>query len=261
MMNKKNTALLFLGSLFLASCGGGGGGGSGGGSSSGSSSAVTTPSKPEGAYIGNTSDGNDTWTLVLDNDQLFSIYGRTVNSQFQVSGFVTGKGVASNGSYPVTETVDFNYTDVLRGSATFTYVAGKSLAGSFSEAGRTVSFTSQATKTSVYDYAQPARLATVGGTWTLADLTGTWHTLTIGGDSTLRGSTPSGCVYTGTIAPRGNKNVFDVALTFGAAPCRYPGLKQTGVAVSYTLPNGMSQMMLAATDAAQANGTLLIGSR
>lgn len=39
----------------------------------------------------------------------------------------------------------------------------------------------------------------------------------------------NGCTITGTVRPRGDTNAFDVALTFGALPCVFPGAPFSGI--------------------------------
>lgn len=71
-----------------------------------------------------------------------------------------------------------------------------------------------------------------------------------------------GCNFTGTSKPRASgKNVFDVSVTFGAAPCSLPGTKATGIALTYILANGKRQLVAAAVDASRTHNSLVFGTR
>lgn len=86
----------------------------------------------------------------------------------------------------------------------------------------------------LYDgtYEQPISLSTVAGTYSgSAGSTkgGEAATFAIGQDGAIRGAGLSGCTFGGTASPHGNKNVLDASITFGPAPCIYPGAALTGV--------------------------------
>ena len=67
---------------------------------------------------------------------------------------------------------------------------------------------------------------------------------------------------TGTVKPRASgRNVFDVTLTFGGAPCVLANQTATGSAISYLLSNGSRQIVIAGTNAARDAGTALGGVR
>ncbi|SAL32426.1 hypothetical protein AWB70_02136 [Caballeronia cordobensis] len=63
-------------------------------------------------------------------------------------------------------------------------------------------------------------------------LAGTTQTrITVAGDGYLAGSTTSGCIFRGTVAPHEGANAYDVSVTFGPAPCPLPDATVTGNAV------------------------------
>ncbi len=65
------------------------------------------------------------------------------------------------------------------------------------------------------------------------------------------------------MTPRASgKNVFNLTLVFGAAPCVFPGATFSGVAYSYPLlPGSRRQLTAAARNTAQSAGLLLVGTR
>lgn len=74
------------------------------------------------------------------------------------------------------------------------------------------------------------------------------YTLNIGPSGSFTGST-GGCSFSGTTTTRASgKNVFDIALTFGAAPCRQPNHAMSGIALSYPVAGGKRQLVIAGND-------------
>jgi len=72
----------------------------------------------------------------------------------------------------------------------------------------------------------------------------------------------SGCAITGNFVARpSGKNVFNMTLTFGAAPCTLPGAGASGVAVAYPLANGKTQLIVAGVNGARSMGTAAFGTR
>ncbi|SAK43269.1 hypothetical protein [Caballeronia ptereochthonis] len=55
--------------------------------------------------------------------------------------------------------------------------------------------------------------------------------ITVAGDGYLAGTTTSGCIFKGTVAPHEGANAYDVSVTFGPAPCPLPDATVTGNAV------------------------------
>ncbi len=237
----------------LGACGGGGGGG-------GSSTPPAPIGSAEGAYIGTTSEGKTLWSLVMDTDQIYTVYGTTTAGIFAIEGFITGQGKSLNGSYSLAESYDFNYTDLLKGTASVSYQPGSSFNGSFTEGGRTLTFTSKPFPANSYVYASTASLSGITGSWGLYDLTGTYTSITIASDGKLSGTAGGSCSIQGTVKPHGSRNLFEVTLSFGNS-CRKPGLQASGIAVGFQVGNGQTQLMVTGTDSTKANGVLLIGVR
>lgn len=63
-------------------------------------------------------------------------------------------------------------------------------------------------------------------------LGGTTQTrITVAGDGYLAGTTTSGCIFKGKVAPHEGTNAYDVSVTFGPAPCPLPDATETGNAI------------------------------
>ena len=93
-------------------------------------------------------------------------------------------------------------------------------------------------------------------------LNGTAATLTMSAGGAVAG-TNLGCTFTGTALPRASgKNVFDVSVTFGAAPCALPGQTATGIAITYAVAGtAQKQLLVAVQSSTKANGTMFIATR
>lgn len=252
-------ALSLLMATLLAACGGGGG-------SSGSTAVVTTPAptvgSAQGAYIGTVSDGREHQTVILENDQFYSMYGHTAGAAFVIEGFLQGNGKSNNGSFSALDVVDSTANNLrIPATLTATYTPGVSLNGSLTESAGVVSFTSAPIATAVYNYNAAASLSDISGKWDLTSLRGFSNALSI--DSTgAFVATSSGCSSSGTIVPRASgKNIFDVTMSFGAAPCVLAGQSIKGIAIDYVLTNGKRQLIIAGIDQSRANTAAFVGVR
>lgn len=257
-MKNRNAALLpcltaVALSLGLAACGGGGddAGGSAG-------------PKAEGAYAGTlTGSASSAFQLlVLENDEYWSLYGTTSGNTFLVAGFVQGSGASNNGSFASSNALDFGFATPVHGTVSATYVAGTSIQGSTAAAGQTVTFSGTAIAASTYNYATAALLADIQGSWSLTSLAGAPASLNVSAAGALTGSS-QGCTFSGTITPRpSGKNVFNVALTFGAAPCLLPGQSASGIAISNLVAGtARRQLIVAGVNSTRTSGTALFGTR
>jgi hypothetical protein len=64
------------------------------------------------------------------------------------------------------------------------------------------------------------------------------------------------------VTPRASgKNVFNLELRFGPAPCELPGQNATGIAVAYPLASGQTQLLVTAVDGTRAYGAAAFGVR
>jgi hypothetical protein len=84
----------------------------------------------------------------------------------------------------------------------------------------------------MYDYNRPAQLSAIAGAWSGFFTTGDAGTLTISANGTFAFTTSAACAISGTATPRASgKNVFNVSVTFGPAPCLRPNSAASGVAI------------------------------
>lgn len=249
-------------SLILAACGGGGGGGS--------TAPAATASKAEGVYEGSSTSGSALSILALENDEVYALYGTRSNGALTVSGFDWAQGTSSNGTYTSSVAKDYYYTGaVASGSIAASYVANTSFNGTFTGNGQQVGFTSAPPTNTTYVYNTPAVLSTITGSWSGSTLFGESGALIVSANgssgnlsASFTGSYTGACTATGTVAPRASgKNVFDISLTFGAAPCSLPGSTVSGIAVSYLLTNNQRQLVTIVTTADHAHGSVFFANR
>ena len=238
----------------LAACGGGGSGG--------------TPAAPvanaviEGVWSGTASNGNALRTVVLDNGSTYVMFGTAVGATLFVSGFDQGTVTASGNSISGTG-FEYGVAGVgVAGSVTGTAVSGVSISGTTSYGATSTTFNLTPIPVTTYDYNAAATNAAVVGTWTGNMLNGTAATLTMSAGGAVAG-TNLGCTFTGTALPRASgKNVFDVSVTFGAAPCALPGQTATGIAITYAVAGtAQKQLLVAVQSSTKANGTMFIATR
>jgi hypothetical protein len=253
----KQLAAAAIVSFVLAGCGGGGGGGGEGGD-------PRAPTAAEGAYEGTASDGSgltfDLDLLILENGETWAFLGY----QGIAAGFMQGSGISSNSNYAIPDARFFSL-DVpgKRGSLNATYnPSAKTIVGSAVVAGEPLSFQGRAAG---YDYAAPADLKTVTGSWTLA-VTSNYGvdraTLNISPTGSWSGAIAGGCSMTGSLQPRpSGKNVFDLTASFGPAPCAYPGQSVRGVALAVPWGGQQAGLVMMAINTARTVGIMAQGAR
>ncbi|KXV16690.1 hypothetical protein CR51_00625 [Caballeronia megalochromosomata] len=211
--------------IVLAGCGGGGGGGG----------SDNTPAAPEanaaqGLYSGTDANSNVIGGVVLDTGAFYFVYANTTTNAL---GLVQGSASASHGTFQSDNARTFDISG--KGASDTPVLAGYNEKNSV----QGVTYTSTAKQASVkfnvlYDanYERPISLSSVAGTYSGAAGStkgGESATFTIGQDGAIKGAGLSGCTFSGTATPHGNKNVLDATITFGPAPCLYPGATLTGV--------------------------------
>jgi hypothetical protein len=235
----------------LMACGGGGG-----------STPTTIAGNGEGAYFGPVSNGATHYTLVLEDGTYYAMYGNQVSGVLSVTGLIQGTGTGSNGSFTSTNLRDYPFSGApISGSLSASYTATPTFNGTITEPTATFTFTGAAPATSGYVYNQAPVFSNIVGTWAMTTHTGNALTINIAANNTFTG-TAGGCSFSGTIAPRPTgKNVYNVNVTFGAAPCALPNQSESGIAVDSLLANGMRQLLVAVTDASRANGSVLFGAK
>ncbi len=238
----------------LEGCGGGGGGTT--------VAATTTVASPQGVYQGGFSNGGTHNTLILENDQFYTLYGSTVAGVFTVSGFLQGNGNASGGNLTATDVKDATVDgQLLSGSLSATYAANGSLNGTLTEGSNTVNFSGTTVASSVYDYNKSASLADIAGAWNMTSLRGYANTFNIAASGAFT-ATSGACSFSGTFTPRSSgKNVFDVAMTFGPAPCILAGQTLAGIGIDFMLANGKRQLLIAGLNQGRTSSAAFFGTR
>ena len=251
-LNGRFFAMSLLACSALAGCGGG----------DSSSAVVTLPiTTAEGIYKGIvTNSGNtDFRMLVLENGDFWTLYGNSIASVFNVAGFLQGTGTSDNGKFTSTNAKDFGLNPAEPVTLVATYdTALQTIAGTASD----VNFTGGPIPGSLYNYSTPASLATVAGSWLTNSSTGESVSLTIASNGEFNAISSLGCNFSGTVTPRpSGKNVFNVALTFGAAPCGLPNQFASGIALAYPLGNGKTELLAAVTNLTDTHGIVVSGTR
>lgn len=230
----------------------------------GDDSSPASIGKAEGAYRGNTSGGQQFETIILDDDRFYSLYGTISGEMFFVAGLAQGNGTSDNGQFTSSNIRDFGVSPPQSGTLSATYVPATSISGTVTAAGSaaTLTFAGSAIPSTEFDYSTPADLSLITGAWSLRNLDGSTTTLDIASSGAMTGAS-SGCAFNGTISPRASgKNVFDISLTFGAAPCAQPGQVATGIGLTFLVNGGpIRELVLAGTNSARSSAAVAVGRR
>lgn len=240
---------------FLAGCGGGG-------SDAPSTSAATA----EGAYSGaitNSTTASAFSAVVLDDGQVWALYGNNVGGSLLVLGLLQGQGASNNGAFTSTTIKDFGASPVVSMSLNATYVAGASVVGAFTTArGASIGINGIAIPPANFNYNSAASLVNVMGNWNMSSTSGNAIALNIAASGAFTGTATGGCTLSGSLSPRpSGKNVYNVQMTIGPAPCALPGFTGGGIGIYSTLANGSHQLILASVDSSRTYGSASFGTR
>lgn len=237
-------------SFALAACGGGGG-------------DSKTPIGPaEGAYEGTTNFGGNFQTLILENGEIWILYGVLSQGTFFIDGFIQGSGTSNNGAYSTSNARDFfdgEWEDV---NINATYRPGVRIDGTLSNSFASGTFSGVSVPSSAYNYNRPALVSEISGNWSLNDVENIVTTMVITSNGNVSGSS-QGCAFTGKMTPRpSGKNVFNFSVSFGGAPCSLPGQTASGIAITNLINGGPTrQLLIMGTDQSRTSGTVLFGAR
>jgi hypothetical protein len=236
----------------LTACGSSGGGG-------GSDDDNIVSGTAEGLWRGTTNTGRTIAGVVLDDDTYWVIYSITGNSDV-IAGVVQGNGTSSNGSFTSSNGLDFNFEGL--GVNTFTlastYAAKSSWDGTLNYS---PSVTTTFTSSYDSDYDLTPSLAAIAGTYSGSSFSSggpesTGVDITSTGD--ISGSGASGCIFSGSVSPRANGNIFDISITFGGGICAGGTSTATGVAY-FDAPT--KQLTTAGLDSTRTGGFIFIGNK
>jgi hypothetical protein len=252
----KTVLVVALATAMLAGCGGGGS----------DSAAVDTNSgsSPEGAYSGTLTNSSATnfSALLLDDGQVWALYGNLSGGTLFVSGFTQGQGTWKNGTYTANGVKDFGEYPAPTGNLSLNFVAGQSISGSVSTSTGSVGLTGTAIPQTTFAYGSPASVADVAGNWAMNSTGGSTLAINVSNSGVFTGADDVGCTFTGTMAPRaGGKRVLNVQMTFGGAPCALPGATVAGIGLYSTPVVGKTQLIVAVVDGARTIGSVAFGSR
>lgn len=236
---------------------------------SGCTSTMANPngcnSGAEGAYGGNLSGSrsSNVEILILENGDVWAIYGTQTTASLAVAGFVQGSGTANNGTYSSSDVRDFGFSPAVAATVSATYnSSAKTISGSLLESGGTVTFNGGPIAGSLYNYDTAASLSSVLGNWSLVTLQGEGVSLNVASSGAFTATTALGCSFSGSMAPRASgKNVFNVSLNFGPAPCALAGQAATGIGLVSPLISGRTQLIFAGFNFARTVGTMAFGTR
>ena len=250
----KNTIKLTLAAsavALLAACGGGGGGG------------TVANVKVEGAWQGTTSNNYVVNLIALENNEFYTIFGVNSGSNLLVYGFDQGttsvSGSSISGSFREYPNRASSYTGTVSGTA----VASTSITGTNTYATGTSTFALTPIPTATFDYNRAASISDFQGSWTgTMSTTGSSAAVSVSSTGAIAGSS-AGCLISGTATPRSSgKNVMNVSVTFGAAPCALPNQTATGIAINYTIAaTNQKQLIVAVQDSTKQFGSVFFAVR
>lgn len=236
-------AASFFAASLLGACGGGGGGDSG---PSGTPSAPAV-SPVAGAWQGTSAQGNALEAIVLDDGAAWLV--ELTPGSLQPVAQMRATLQASDGQLAANDVVymDFAAQSGFRGALQGSYVQNRSITAALQLAGASSAgpSTLAPVPTATYDYSRPASLNDVVGNWLAVN--GAQATVSATGSFV---AVNGGCRVTGTVSPHSSgKNVFNLALAIGAAPCSTPGQSLTGVAVVWGTGANAQLLVTAQKDA------------
>lgn len=257
--NTRQVLAVLASAVVLSACGGGG--------SDATTSVQTSISvgKAEGIYAGTlTGSTNNSFRLiVLENDEFWGISGIISGNTFNAYGLTHGQGVSNAGSFTSPNAISYSGTgSPITSTVQATYIPATNVNGVIAASSGSVSFNSTPITGSLYNYNSAATLSTISGAWNTTALSGTTIALSINADGSFSGLSSDNCTLTGNVVPRpSGKNVFNVSLTFGPAPCALPGKTGSGIALAYPLSTSSNQLIVALTDSTLAHGSVIFGIR
>ena len=243
----------------------------GGGSDGNDSGTVSAASSAEGVYVGTLAGGTLNYfeQIVLENNEVWIAYGSrsAPGATTLLSGMMSGAGTYTGGTLTVAAIKDFGFSPAATGTLSASYkVNSKSLvtsvSGTSSAAGRTLTLTGDS-NISNYRYVAPASLSELSGNWTVPVASGAPGSVSVNSTGGFSFNL-SGCAASGTMVPRASgKNVFNVTMTFGGAPCNFAGVVFSGIAYVALNPflNTGGDLRILIRNSAQTAGFLLSGTR
>ena len=152
--------------------------------------------------------------------------------------------------------MDFGIVPAVSATVTATYTSAPTITGSVAEGVQSISFTGGPVPGSTYAYSSPADLAMLANSWTVHTMTGVSTTLTFDATGAITGTDTVGCTLTGNATTRASgKNVFDIRIVMGAAPCPAPATTLSGIALVMPQSGGTATtLLIGAVDSSRSIG-------
>jgi hypothetical protein len=201
--------------------------------------------------------------IALENNETYTIFGAMNGSNLLVYGFDQGaisvSGNSLSGTFRIYPNGGTSYTGTMTGTA----VASTSITGtSTMNSPGSTTFSVTPIPSSIFDYNKAASISDVQGNWTGTMSSGAAGTVAISNTGVIAGSS-AGCLFGGSATPRSSgKNVFNVSITFGAAPCALAGQTATGIAVDYAISGtSQKQLIVAVQDSSKEYGSMFFARR
>jgi hypothetical protein len=211
-------------------------------------------------YNGTTGDGRSTTGIVLDDGTYYFLYSFVGNPNL-IAGVVQGDGTSTGATFTSNNAVDFNLQGlgVMPATVSATYHPKQSISGTVSYPTKGAFNTFGGTYNPLYE-ATPS-LTALAGTFTGQAATSAGvetATVTIQSSGSLSGTGSSGCNFTGTATPRAHGNVFNVSISFGAAPCLFANQTLSGIAF---FDANAKRLYTATPNETRTDGALFVGTK
>lgn len=260
-MKSTKTAFALLMTCFsVVGCGGGGGG------SGTSSSSPSTPQLPietataRGLYLETNTVRLQKVNFLITDSLVVGFTGNTDSNggMSTLDGVLAGTGVAANGNYSAN--VNYYSNKNLAGTLTGSYATAGSFVGTLTIGGVSQPLTASYPAIARYDFNKAAAISEIAGAWKMN------NSINVSIDSSgLLSGNYGACTFGGLIVPdtASGKNVFLVSFTDAStiACGSTAGIKVTGEAVSYLLPNGQRQLLIMGVTADGGQGRGMAGVR
>jgi len=242
----------------LTACGGGGGD-----SSNANPAPNGTQATAEGVYTGTLTgaDASSFAMVVLEDGTYWTIAGNVGSDGYEPTSLIQGKGTSNAGKFNSSN--GHLYAPELAGVGTLNATYSTSaISGSANANGTSIGFSGERVTAAAFDYDKPASLSSVTGNWTIRTALNDIVPISIEGNGHFTGASIDGCTMSGTVTPRASgKNVFDMTLTFGPAPCALANVTGSGIATTLPYGSGQSLLVIAGVDSSLSGGMVAAGVR
>lgn len=244
--------------VLMVACGGGG------------ATDVTAPTMAAanplaGGWAGTSTSGNAVQSIILEDGRMWAIGGVVSSGVLFVNGLSRTTLQTSGSTLSASDLRSYSLAagTSATGSLTGSFVIGTSLTATATLVGGagTATINLAPAPATSYDYNTTATLAAVAGSWpgSFSNDTGT---MLVTANGTFSATTSLGCRLSGAFTPRASgKNVYDITVSFGAAPCGLPNGSAAGNAIITNLTNGQHQLIVAVATLDGANGGVFFGQR